>query len=87
MSSDNERGPQRLESGLEARNHLQLLMVERMLGEKPTDDDVLKWVERYAKIVSDIIDNPEEVEVRDAISRNDYERAIGLILPRLETHT
>lgn len=43
----------------------------------------LDWANIYAKKVSDIIDNKENVEIRDLILNNEYKKACDIIIAML----
>jgi hypothetical protein len=77
---------------LEERMAFQRLVLQSMLGEKPiykTDEEwreeKITWVETYAKIISDIIDDTKNKEMRNLIMKGEYEKASNIIVEMLKT--
>lgn len=44
----------------------------------------LDWANVYAKKVSDIIDNKENIEIRDLIFKNEYKKACEIVMVMLK---
>jgi len=76
---------------LKERMAFQILLMQLMLGEKPkykTDkewnEEEMKWIEIYAKIVSEIIDNIKNKEIRDLLMKREYKEASNIVMEMLE---
>ncbi len=85
MTPDYERIP------LKERLDFQHILIEKMLGkdfrQKPRENQILieiDWAEKYAKKVSQIIDNKQNAEIRDLILKLEYDKAADLIVLLLE---
>lgn len=48
-----------------------------------SSEEVLVWVEKYGDRISNIIDDPREVTIRDAAKAGDFEKAAELLDERL----
>lgn len=51
------------------RNKIQVALMKVMLGEHPSVDDELAWATRYRRVVSDIMDDPANTDIRSAIGQ------------------
>jgi len=71
---------------LRARNRelVQAELEKIMIGEHAGLKTELDWVNHYSKLVSKIIDNPENAELRDKIMQEKYLEAAILIKDTLE---
>lgn len=72
------------------RNNFQSLLMKLMLGEQPIHKDKKewrveqrKWFDAYGGVVSDIIDNPKNKEIRDLIMVEKYTEASSLVIKML----
>jgi long-subunit acyl-CoA synthetase (AMP-forming) len=55
---------------LKIRNAFQIRLMKIMLGkEEPSQEEQYKWAEKYHKIVSDMIDDPVNTEIRYLMSQ------------------
>ena len=73
---------------LKERTVFQIKLMEKMLGEnfinktrQEKTDAELEWADNYAKLVSDIIDRSEYIDIKRLIMSGQYEEAIDLIIP------
>lgn len=81
MSPEQEVNPDRLEFRI--RNSLQAALIQRMQGKKISREEVLAWVEKNGERISNIIDDPHEIAIRDAAKVGDFKRAAELLEARL----
>ncbi len=72
------------------RNVFQILLMQSMLGEQPINktkkewnEEKIKWLETYAKTISDIIDNVKYKEIRYLIMVGKYTEAAVLVIKML----
>lgn len=78
---------------LKERMAFQVFLVRYMLGErslektkKEWNEEEIKWAEMYAKVVSDIIDNPENKEIRNLIMEEKYKEASDIMIEMLKNN-
>jgi len=76
---------------LKERMEFQLTLIELMLGKKSSYKNIdewnrvtIEWVEKYRGIISDIIDNTENKEVRDLIMKTKYKDASDIVAEMLK---
>ena len=60
---------------LKERNEFQIFLMKNMLGSGSSNEGQIAWADAYAKKVSEIIDNPENKEIREFIMGGKYEEA------------
>lgn len=73
--------------GLHERNVVQKMIIKKMLESGAVKTE-MEWAEDYRKIVSDIIDNPQNVNIRELIKEGDedntkYDQTADLIISLL----
>ena len=75
-----ENNPEKLvRLGLHERNFLQAKIIERMLKDGQLGSE-LDWTEHpYSKVVSQIIDNPENTHVRELAQNSQFEEAAEIM--------
>lgn len=76
---------------LKERMEFQIILIKLMLGEKSIEktheewnQEEIKWIELYAKRVSDIIDNPQNEIIRTLIMKQEYLQAADIVIKILE---
>jgi hypothetical protein len=71
------------------RTQFQLALIESMLGEKletgnqEQESKVMDWINHYAQKTADIIDNPNNKEIRELIMSGDYNEASTILMKAL----
>lgn len=85
MTPDYDRIP------LKERLDFQHILIEKMLGkdfrQKPRENQILleiDWAEKYARKVSEIIDDKKNEELRDLIFKSEYNKASDMIILLLQ---
>jgi hypothetical protein len=82
---------------LSTRNKIQFALMQSMLGDKQDDEEMqLAWVKRHRGAISQILDNPDNSEIRSLIAKiNEEALKSGLrttpdsykeVLPLLRDH-
>lgn len=73
------------------RMAFQLCLIKIMLGEdfkdKPKEERFraeMEWANKYARKVSEIIDDIKNIEIRELIYNHEYEKAVEFLKPILE---
>jgi len=58
---------------------LQMHIMREFLGKNPTQEEALKWIDQYAKKISDILDDENNKEIRELASQGNFLEASKLI--------
>ena len=62
------------------RNTLQFILMEKMGIKRGDHEAQLEWSSKYAKLVSEIIDNPENQKIREFINNEKFDDAALVLL-------
>ena len=65
---------------LKERNEFQSFLIEITIGKKASLEDKLEWAIKNGKLVSDIIDNTQNENIRSLIMVGKYKEASELVL-------
>jgi hypothetical protein len=68
---------------LKERNAFQGFLATSMIGKDASIEDKIAWADKYGKVVSDIIDNTKNEEIRNYIFRGDHGTASRLVIEML----
>ncbi len=68
------------------RNQVQIALMRRTLGESPSSAEALEWIERNAKRISDILDDPRFEDIRADALAGDFEGAAEALEAMLGQH-
>ena len=66
------------------RNDFQFFLMEKRGVERGDHEAQGKWLKKYGKSVSDIIDNTENKDIRDFIMTGNYDEASKFVIEILE---
>lgn len=69
---------------LKHRAELQIELMKQMIGENPSPEEELAWVNEYGRKVSDLIDHHEHEDVRSLALEENYIEAAKLLSELLE---
>ena len=75
---------------LKERQAFQVFLIQSMLNERSSyesdekwNEEGMGWIKKYGKMVSNIIDNVKNEEIRNLIIRGEYEKASVLVKEKL----
>ena len=79
--TEKEREPEKFTFPKRVAFHF--FLMKKMLGAE-TDEELdneqgIRWTETYAKIISDIVDDKENTEIRNFIAEENYDKASELV--------
>lgn len=70
--------------GPDNRNYLQLALMKKMYDKMPSDEEILSWIPKYAEAVAEIIDAPENQEIRELALSDRHDEAAEKVLAILK---